>query len=84
MMFTLLLEGVEFASLVYRGREGIDMIMEYVKGPLIVPFFILQFGVGSAAAAAFAYVHDLAWHDRQGAGCGRARSAPSWSCLRCS
>ena len=35
MMFTLLLEGVEFASLVYRGREGIDMIMEYVKGPLI-------------------------------------------------
>ncbi len=47
MMFTLLLEGVEFASLVYRGREGIDVIMEFVKGPLIVPFFILQFGVGS-------------------------------------
>jgi len=47
MLFTLLLEGVEFASLVYRGREGIDVIMEYVKGPLIVPFAILQFGVGS-------------------------------------
>jgi predicted membrane protein len=47
MMFTLLLEGVEFASLVYRGREGIDVIMEYVKGPLIVPFAVLQFGVGS-------------------------------------
>jgi Ni/Fe-hydrogenase subunit HybB-like protein len=47
MMFTLLLEGVEFASLVYRGREGIDVIMEYVKGPLIVPFVVLQFGVGS-------------------------------------
>jgi predicted membrane protein len=47
MMFTLLLEGVEFASLVYRAREGIEVIMEYVKGPLIVPFFILQFGVGS-------------------------------------
>jgi predicted membrane protein len=47
MMFTLLLEGVEFASLVYRGREGIDVIMEFVKGPLIVPFFILQFGIGS-------------------------------------
>jgi len=47
MMFTLLLEGVEFASLVYRGREGIETIMEYVKGPLVVPFFILQFGVGS-------------------------------------
>ncbi len=47
MMFTLLLEGVEFASLVYRAREGIDVILEFVKGPLIVPFFILQFGVGS-------------------------------------
>jgi Ni/Fe-hydrogenase subunit HybB-like protein len=47
LMFTLLLEGVEFASLVYRGREGIDVIMEYVKGPLIVPFVVLQFGVGS-------------------------------------
>jgi len=47
VMFTLLLEAVEFASLVYRGREGIDMIMEYVKGPLIIPFVTLQFGIGS-------------------------------------
>ncbi|MGB5079843.1 MAG: NrfD/PsrC family molybdoenzyme membrane anchor subunit [Burkholderiales bacterium] len=47
MMFTLVLEGVEFASLVYRGREGIEMIMQYVNGPLVVPFFTLQFGVGS-------------------------------------
>jgi len=47
MMFTLLLEGVEFASLVYRGREGTEIILEYVKGPLVVPFFILQFGIGS-------------------------------------
>jgi Ni/Fe-hydrogenase subunit HybB-like protein len=48
MMFTLVLEGVEFLSLVYRGREGIDVIMQFVEGPLIVPFFILQFGCGSA------------------------------------
>ena len=47
MMFTLLLEAVEFASLVYRGREGIETIMEYVRGPLVVPFFVLQLGVGS-------------------------------------
>jgi Ni/Fe-hydrogenase subunit HybB-like protein len=47
MMFTLLLEGLEFASLVYRGREGIEIIMEFVKGPLIIPFFVLQFGVGA-------------------------------------
>jgi len=48
MMFTLLLEGVEFASLVYRGREGIDIILQFVKGPLVIPFFVLQFGLGSA------------------------------------
>jgi Ni/Fe-hydrogenase subunit HybB-like protein len=48
LMFTLLLEGVEFASLVYRGREGTEVILEFVKGPLIVPFVILQFGIGAA------------------------------------
>jgi predicted membrane protein len=47
MMFTLLLEGVEFTSLVYRGREGVEVILEYVSTRLIVPFFILQFGIGS-------------------------------------
>lgn len=47
MMFTLVLEGVEFGALVYRGREGIDVILQYVTGPLIVTFFILQFGIGS-------------------------------------
>ena len=47
MMFTLVLEGLEFASLVYRGREGTEMILQFVKGPLLVPFFILQFGIGS-------------------------------------
>jgi predicted membrane protein len=46
-MFTLVLEGVEFGALVYRGREGIEVIMEFVTGRLIVPFFILQFGIGS-------------------------------------
>jgi Ni/Fe-hydrogenase subunit HybB-like protein len=47
VMFTLVLEGVEFGALVYRGREGIETILEYVTGPLIVPFFILQFAVGA-------------------------------------
>lgn len=53
MMFTLLLEGVEFGSLVYRGREGIDVIMEFVSTQLIVPFFILQFGVGAVTPILF-------------------------------
>jgi Ni/Fe-hydrogenase subunit HybB-like protein len=46
-MFTLALEGLEFANVVYKGREGIEMILEYVTGPLLVPFFILQFSVGA-------------------------------------
>ncbi len=48
LMVTLVVEGVEFASLVYRGREGIDSIIEFVKGPLLIPFFVLQLGIGSA------------------------------------
>jgi Ni/Fe-hydrogenase subunit HybB-like protein len=47
MMFTLLLEGVEFATLVYKGREGIDHIMEYVAHHLYLRFFVLQFAIGA-------------------------------------
>ncbi len=47
LMFALLLEGVEFASLMYRSREGIETIKEYVSGRLVVPFFVLQLGLGS-------------------------------------
>ncbi len=48
MMFTLVLEGLEFANIVYKAREGIETIIEYVTGPLIVPFFVLQLGLGAA------------------------------------
>jgi Ni/Fe-hydrogenase subunit HybB-like protein len=47
MMFTLLLEALAFANLVYKGREGIDVLMEYVTGPLFVRYFVLQFGFGA-------------------------------------
>jgi len=47
MMFALLLEGVEFASMMYRAREGIEVIRQYVDGPLTVPFWIMQIGIGS-------------------------------------
>jgi len=47
MMFTLLLEGVEFATLVYKGKEGIDVIMEYVRDDLFYRFFVFQFGIGA-------------------------------------
>jgi Ni/Fe-hydrogenase subunit HybB-like protein len=47
MMFTLLLEALEFANLVYKGKEGIEIIMEYVRGPLFVRLFVVQFGFGA-------------------------------------
>jgi Ni/Fe-hydrogenase subunit HybB-like protein len=56
-MFTLALEGLEFANVVYKGREGIEMIVEYVTGPLLVPFFILQFSIGAVMPiAALSYM----------------------------
>ena len=50
MMFTLLLELVEFGSLLYKGREGIGMIMEFISTKLIVPFFVLQLSIGAVTA----------------------------------
>jgi len=47
LMFTLILEGLEFANLVYKGKEGVDVIMEYVQGPLFFRYFVLQFGFGA-------------------------------------
>jgi len=47
LMFTVILEGLEFANLVYKGKEGVDMIMEYVQGPLFFRYFVLQFGFGA-------------------------------------
>jgi len=47
IMVALVLEGLEFANLVYKGREGIEMILAYVHGPLLIPYFVLQFGIGA-------------------------------------
>jgi len=47
LMFTVILEALAFANQVYKGKEGIDMVMEYVQGPLFVRYFVLQFGIGA-------------------------------------
>ena len=47
IMVALLLEALEFVNIVYKGREGVEMILQYVTGPLLVPYFILQFAVGA-------------------------------------
>jgi Ni/Fe-hydrogenase subunit HybB-like protein len=46
-MVTIVFEWLEFASLIYKGREGIDMIVAYVTGPLVVSYFIIQFAIGA-------------------------------------
>jgi predicted membrane protein len=45
-MVAIVLELLAFANLVYKGREGIEMIMEYITGPLLIPYFLLQFAIG--------------------------------------
>ncbi|OGA70895.1 MAG: hypothetical protein A3G81_25670 [Betaproteobacteria bacterium RIFCSPLOWO2_12_FULL_65_14] len=47
IIVAFLLEGLEFANIVYKAREGIEVIMQYVTGPLLIPYFVLQFGLGS-------------------------------------
>jgi Ni/Fe-hydrogenase subunit HybB-like protein len=64
MMFTLVLEGLEFANVVYKAREGIETIMEYVKGPLVVPFFIVQFAIG--AVTPIVVISYLIWRGTTG------------------
>jgi Ni/Fe-hydrogenase subunit HybB-like protein len=46
IMVAIVLELLAFANLVYKGREGIEMIMEYVTGPLLIPYVLLQFAIG--------------------------------------
>jgi Ni/Fe-hydrogenase subunit HybB-like protein len=63
-MATLVLEGLEFANIVYKGREGIDTIMEYVTGPLIIPFFVIQFAIG--AVTPIAVLSSIFWRGTKG------------------
>ena len=48
IMVAFVLEWLEFANIVYKGREGVETIIEFVTGPLLVPYFVLQFGIGAA------------------------------------
>lgn len=64
IMVALVLEGLEFANIVYKGREGVDVIMQYVTGPLLVPYFILQFAVG--ALTPFFWLSYMIWRGTTG------------------
>jgi predicted membrane protein len=64
IMVALVLEGLEFANIVYKGREGVEAIIEYVSGPLLVPYFILQFAVG--AITPFLWLSYMIWRGTTG------------------
>ena len=46
-IFTLFLEGVEFISLIYKAKEGIELIIQYVSERMYFRFFIVQFIIGA-------------------------------------
>jgi predicted membrane protein len=64
IMVALVLEALEFANIVYKGREGVDVIVQYVSGPLLVPYFILQFGIG--AITPFLWLSWMIWRGTTG------------------
>ena len=64
IMVAIALEALEFASLVYKGREGIDTIIEYVNGRLLIPYFVLQFAVG--AITPFLVLSYMIWRGTTG------------------
>jgi len=64
IMVALVLEGLEFANIVYKGREGVDVIMQYVTGPLLIPYFILQFAIG--AITPFLWLSYMIWRGTTG------------------
>ena len=70
IIVAFVLEGLEFANIVYKAREGIDMIVAYVTGPLLIPYFVLQFGIGAILPLSW-LSYDLARHDRKSADRGR-------------
>ena len=64
IMVAITLEALEFANIVYKGREGVDMIMEYVSGRLLIPYFILQFAIG--AITPFLVLSYMIWRGTTG------------------
>src|SRR3972149_4090444 len=68
-MFALAVAGIPGAHgfhgyIGYKAREGIETIMEYVMGPLVVPFFVIQFGIG--AVTPIAVISYLIWRATTG------------------
>ncbi len=56
LIFTLVLEFLEFANIIYKGREGIDTVMQLINGPLWFSIRILQIGGSLVAFCILTYM----------------------------
>jgi len=52
----VVLEFLEFANIVYKGREGIETVMELIAGPIWFGVWVLQLGGSVAAFLILTYV----------------------------
>lgn len=65
LIFTVVLEFLEFANIVYKGREGIETVMALVAGPLWFSIVWLQMGCSIVAFFILTYVIWRGKQDRQ-------------------
>ena len=65
LIFAVVLEFLEFANIVYKGREGVETVMALVAGPLWFSVWGLQLGGSVAAFIILTYVIWRGTQDRQ-------------------
>ena len=65
LIFAMVLEFLEFANIVYKGREGVETTMALVAGPLWFSVWILQVGGSVVAFFLLTYVIWRGTQDRQ-------------------
>jgi Ni/Fe-hydrogenase subunit HybB-like protein len=65
LIFAVVLEFLEFANIVYKGREGIETVMALVAGPLWFSAWVVQMGGSVAAFFILTYIIWRGTQDRQ-------------------
>ena len=65
LIFAVVLEFLEFANIVYKGREGIETVMALIAGPIWFGVWVLQLGGSVAAFVILTYVIWRGTQDKQ-------------------
>ena len=65
LIFAVVLEFLEFANIVYKGREGIETVMALIAGPIWFGVWVLQLGGSVAAFFILTYVIWRGTQDKQ-------------------